>query len=95
MFRVILSFQDKRTTTTEALPRTGVAYLASEGRLHRAWRRPAFGGAAVGLNSHNSNVSSVSLSLFGGLSGLDQAGSRMLAAPRPLDSSAKQEEGDP
>ncbi len=93
-FRVILSLKDKRTTA-EALLRNGVTYLASEGRLHRAWRQPACGGLVAGLNSQDSIVRAASLSIFGGLTGLDQTGSRMFAAPLSLDPSANQEEGDP
>jgi hypothetical protein len=92
---VILSLEDKRTTA-EALGRNGLACFVSEERLHRAWGRPAYGGRLVsGLKFPLSGVSSASLSFFGGLPGLNQAGSRVFAAPLTLDLGAKQEGGDP
>jgi hypothetical protein len=91
---VIISLKDKRTNT-EAQKRSGVTYLASEGRLHRAWRRPANGGLVAGSGCQTSIARPASPSLFGGFNGLDQADSRMFAAPLPLGPSAKQEEGDP
>jgi len=91
---VILSLQDKRTTS-EALRRNGVAYLASQGRLHRAWRRPADGGIVAGPSCQTSIARSASLSIFGGFAGHDPANSRMFVALRPLGASATPEEGDP
>jgi hypothetical protein len=89
---VILSLKDKRTTV-EALKRSDLPCLASEGRRSRhAWRQPAYGGSVFGVNGPSFN--SASLPSFGGLAG-QQIGSRMFAASVSLDSGANQEEGDP
>ena len=97
---MIISLKDKRTTAG-AQERNGVTYLASEGRSHRAWRRPTSGGLVAGQSCRISVPRSASPSIsgspaiLGGFDGLDQAQSRMFAAPRPLGPSANQEEGDP
>ncbi|MBX3206936.1 MAG: hypothetical protein KF764_17960 [Labilithrix sp.] len=93
-FRVILSL-DKKTTTVAAPWRNGMACLAFEVRLHRAQRQLSPRGRVAGLNRSRSFVGSTSSSIFGGLLGLAQADSRIIAAPCPLDPSGYQEEGDP
>lgn len=83
---MILSLQDMRTTA-DALPRSGLACLASQGRLHHAWR-PAYGGRVAGSSSAFAPT-------FGHLAGLAPVGIRAFAPLRQLDSSANQEEGGP
>ncbi len=92
---MILSLRDKRTTA-KALRRNGLACLASEGRVARAWGGPAYD-AFARPSGPSSIVSSAPLSIvFGGLFGLQQSDRRMhTAAPHSRNPRAKQEEGDP
>jgi hypothetical protein len=106
---VILSHQNTRTAS-EALRRDGLACPVS-GERHVALKGTvstyaefwcassslvtAAGSALPSLTSSSFGFAGRPSSIFGGLSGLKQAGSRMPTAPLTLDPSANQEEGGP
>jgi hypothetical protein len=91
--RVILSLRHKRTTT-EALPRHGLASLVSEGMLlSSGWRRLDFGAVVSGRNHAGATFFGRSSAIFGGHPSLEQAGCRTSTAPSALDPSIKPEGG--
>jgi hypothetical protein len=93
LFRVTLSLQDIRTTS-DALKRSGMFALASEGTSERGWRRSAHRAHLV-LSAVASAPEGAfrSFSIFGGCLASDPANCRMFSAPLTLDPSATQEGG--